>query len=347
MILRRHSCFVAPVFVSLFILSTQPTVFAQSEARPNEDSASDGWQNVETNGFPTARHEAALVGFGNKVYLLGGRRINPVDVFDPSDNSWTRKSETPMELHHFQGVAVDDAIYLMGAMTGRYPRETPLEKVVVYHPNEDRFEFVHSIPETRRRGGAGAVYRDGWIYLIGGITNGHVDGCQPWFDRYDPKTGRWEVLADAPHARDHFQAAIIGDRLFAAGGRVTSQRDNAVFSQTIAVIDVYDFATGQWLPEEECPRLPTLRAGNSTVAVDGLLVVGCGESGEQKSAHAEVEVYDPATKRWSQWPSMNQGRHGTGLVPIGDTLYTASGSGNRGGGPELQTTESLLIPTAE
>ncbi|KLU05052.1 ring canal kelch-like protein [Rhodopirellula islandica] len=307
------------------------------------DPGLEVWKTIATEGHPTARHEAALVGFQNKLYLLGGRRINPVDVYDPKTNVWTANSETPMELHHFQGVVVEDAIYLMGAMTGPYPRETPLEKVVVYHPAEDRFDFVHSIPESRRRGGAGAVYHDGWIYLIGGITNGHVDGCRPWFDRYDPKTGVWEIMPDAPHMRDHFQAAVIGNRLYAAGGRVTSKRDNAVFSQTISKLDVYDFEIGEWLPAEQCPDLPTKRAGNSVVAIEGKLVVGGGESADQKPAHDQIEVFDPATKEWASWPSLVQGRHGTGLVRIGDSLFTASGSGNRGGGPELTTTERLVL----
>ncbi|MFG0263523.1 MAG: Kelch repeat-containing protein [Rhodopirellula sp. JB055] len=323
---------------ALVLGSTFSMVQAQTPA-----PESRGWQTLATEGQPTARHEAALVGFQDNLYLLGGRRINPVDVYDPDTNVWTAKSETPLELHHFQGVVVADAIYLMGAMTGRYPKETPLEKVVVYYPKEDRFDFVHSIPASRRRGGAGAVYHNGWIYLIGGITNGHVDGCRSWFDRYDPKTGVWEILPDAPHQRDHFQATVIGNRLYAAGGRVTSKRDNAVFSQTISKIDVYDFEAGQWLPPEQCPDLPTERAGNSVIAIDGKLVIGCGESADQKQAHDEIEVYDPAIDRWSAWPSLLQGRHGTGLVRIGDSLFTASGSGNRGGGPELTTTERLVL----
>ncbi|MEO9592385.1 MAG: galactose oxidase, partial [Rhodopirellula bahusiensis] len=94
------------------------------QAEPPE-SKPNAWLTVKTEGQPTARHEAALVGFQGKLFLLGGRRINPVDVYDPETNVWTTKSETPLELHHFQGVVVGDAIYLMGAMTGPYPKETP------------------------------------------------------------------------------------------------------------------------------------------------------------------------------------------------------------------------------
>lgn len=59
-----------------------------------------GWETVETQGQPTARHEATLISFDNNIDLIGGRRINRVDVFDPVTNVWTAKTETPMDLHH-------------------------------------------------------------------------------------------------------------------------------------------------------------------------------------------------------------------------------------------------------
>lgn len=306
-------------------------------------SAQHQWELVETNGKPTARHEATLIGFDNQLFLIGGRRVNPVDVFDPRTNSWSAKSKTPMELHHFQAVVVEDRIYLMGAMTGRFPKETPLEKVVVYLPKTDTFEFVHSIPESRRRGGAGAVLHKGKIYLVGGITNGHIDGCQAWLDEYDPATGQWRVLPDAPHARDHFQAVVVGNRLYAPAGRSTSQKTKKLFELTVSEMDVFDFDTETWVDAADVPPLPTPRAGNSALVVDGRIVVAGGESGNQKMAHNEVDAYDPRTNAWSSWPKLNRGRHGTGLVVVGDYLYTASGCGNRGGNPELDTVERLSL----
>ncbi len=336
------------------------------------------WETVEAKGVPTARHEAAFVDFEDRCYLMGGRRINPVDVFDPATNSWSSKARTPLELHHFQAVVVDDAIYLMGAMTGPYPKEVPLEKIVVYYPEEDRFDFVHSIPESRRRGGAGAVYHDGKIYLVGGITNGHVDGYRAWLDSYDPRTGAWEILPDAPHARDHFQAVVSDGKLYTLGGRQTSQATGEVFSRTIAEVDVFDFKSQTWFPPAASPALPTPRAGNMAAAWRGSLIVGGGES-TQKTAHNQVEVFQPGTHpanhpgtypanpapgssgthpadsagthpaslspgTWQIWPSLERGRHGSGFAIIDGYLYTASGSGNRGGAPELHSIERLLLP---
>ncbi|MEO1618918.1 MAG: hypothetical protein AAFV88_23915, partial [Planctomycetota bacterium] len=321
-----------------FVALTDASYMGASEPVPASNAS---WKTIATDGTPTARHEAALVGFDDQVYLMGGRRMNPVDVYDPTQNKWTSRSVPPIELHHFQGVVANEKIYLLGAMTGKYPRETPVERVITYTPATDAFEFTHPIPVERRRGGAGAVFHQGKIYLIGGITNGHMDGSQPWFDAYDPVTGDWQVLPDAPRARDHFQAAVIGNRLYAAGGRQTSKATNEVFRRTQAVVDVFDFDTMTWLPESECPVLPTLRAGNSTAAIDGKLIVAGGESGGQKLAHAEVDVLDPQTGVWTRLADLNQGRHGSGLAFIHGVIYTASGSGGRGGGPELNTTESF------
>ena len=308
-------------------------------------AAESTWETVTAKGAPTARHEAAFVSFQGKCYLIGGRRINPVDVFDPITNSWSAKSETPIELHHFQAVVVGDAIYLIGAMTGPWPNEKPVEKIVVYYPKTDEFKFVHSIPETRRRGGAGAVFHDGKIYIVGGITNGHMDGYQPWLDVYDPKTGDWKPLADAPHARDHFQAVVHEGMIYALAGRTTSQRTNQGFNLTVEPVDVYDLKQKKWLPTQECPKLPTGRAGNMAMVWGKDVVVAGGESATQKVAHNEVEAYNVTTKKWRQWPSLKRGRHGSGFAIVGDYVYTASGSGNRGGGPELTSIERLKLPS--
>ena len=58
-----------------------------------------------------------------------------------------------------------------------------------------------------------------------------------------------------------------------------------------------------------------------------------------KEAHKEVEALDPKTGIWESMTSLNRGRHGTQAVVYKGKIYTASGSGNRGGGPELKTLE--------
>lgn len=332
----NFSHFVALVVFAIVFLPS--SLVAQAQPR---------WQTVETIGQPTARHEAAMVAYKGKLYLIGGRRINPVDVYDPSTNSWTAKSKSPMELHHFQAVVHGDAIYLIGAMTGGWPREKPLEKVVVYYPESDEFEFVHSIPESRRRGGAGAVAYQGKIYVVGGITNGHWDGSQPWLDSYDPATGTWIPLADAPHARDHFAATVIDGKLYVAAGRTTEQKTKQGFDLTVDKVDVYDFKTQKWQRSKESTSIPTQRAGNMASTFGDLLILGGGESSAQQKAHSAVEAFNTKTEQWFSLPRLLRGRHGSAFATIGNYLYTASGCGNRGGSPELTSLERLKLPVAK
>ena len=303
------------------------------------------WELLSAQGAPTARHEASAIAYKDKLYLIGGRRVNPVDVYDPETNSWSAKSETPIELHHFQAVVIEDAVYLMGAMTGGWPNETPLEQVMVYYPDEDRFEQTHTIPEARRRGGAGVVYHQGKIYMLGGIINGHMNGYVNWFDEYDPKTGEWRILPDAPHKRDHFVATVVDNKLYAFAGRKTEHAVGNDFGPTHKYGDVFDFETETWEPLDEALNLPTGRAGNMITSWKNEIIIGGGESEHQVPAHSEVEAFDTVSKTWRNWPSLNEGRHGSAFVEIDGYLYTASGCGKRGGEPELTSIERLKLPS--
>ena len=295
------------------------------------------WETISTVGQPTARHEAGLVAYNNKIYLMGGRRINPTSVFDPNINTWTENSATPVELHHFQPVAFKDAIYLIGAMTGEWPNESPVDRVIVYYPERDEYVYGDTIPEQRRRGGAGAVVYNNKIYLVGGIINGHMNGYKPWFDEYNPETGEWKTLADAPNARDHFQSVVVGNKLYAFAGRTSSKITDQDMALTVSHGNVYNFKTQERKTLTNNLAIPTMRAGNFAFTWNNSIVIGGGETAEQVEAHKEVEAFNTKSKLWSKWPSLNQGRHGTGSAVIGNYVYVASGSGKHGGEPELTT----------
>jgi len=175
------------------------------------------WLPIEAKGDVVGRHENAFIEYKNKLYLIGGRGINPVNVFDPATNSWETKGKSPMEIHHFQAVVYGKAIYLVGAMTGGYPKETPLENIWIYYPETDKWEKGAEIPVARRRGGAGSVVFNDRIYIAGGIKFGHTSGTTNYFDSYDLKTGKWEELTDAPHIRDHFPAIVANDKMYCIG----------------------------------------------------------------------------------------------------------------------------------
>ena len=304
------------------------------------------WQSLETNGKPHARHEAAFIQVKQRFYLLGGRGIKPVDVLDPATGVWTTGARPPLEIHHFQPVVWQNRILIAGAMTGPYPHETSMERILIYDPEVDAWSWGARIPNERRRGGAGASIYKGKLYLACGIQNGHWDGWVNWLDTYDLRTGKWNILPDAPRVRDHFQISFIGDQLYAAGGRKTSGIDKQVFNLTISEVDVFNTATRKWstLPSPE-GDLPTPRAGCFNYVFNSTLLVAGGESTTQKAAHNEVEAFDPETQTWHLASKLKQGRHGTGITMWQNKIYSCAGCAQRGGSPELNTTEYLPVKT--
>ena len=305
---------------------------------PNEPSG-DGWKFENSNNFPTARSECAYVEAGGLFYLIGGRGNKPLEIYDPVLGIWTNGAAPPIEMHHFQAVSYNGIIYILGGFTGPYPGETPLSNVYIYDPGNDSWSTGPVIPDSRRRGSAGVGVYNGKIYMVCGIQNGHIDGWVPWLDEFNPVTETWTSLPDAPHARDHFQVGVIGNKLYAVGGRRTGEL--SLFSPTVPEVDVYDFQSGNWTTYPSTSNIPTERAGCTTVVINGQVVVIGGESQGQNASHNETESLNPLTKKWTSHNPLNSGRHGMQALIYNSKIYIAAGSGNRGGGPELNTQEYL------
>ena len=277
---------------------------------------------------PEARHEAAYVQVGDKFILVGGRENGSnINIYDPATDTWTVGTAPGFSIHHFQAVAYDGLLYMVGSMTGNFPNETGLPNIWIYDPVNDEWMMGPSLPASRIRGSAGCVIYDDKIYLVGGIINGHVSGWVSWLDEYDPATNSWTALADAPNMRDHFHAAVVDGKLYAAAGRRSGSI--GTWGDTELDVDVYDFETGTWstLPNQ----IPTDRAGN-TVAVLGneLLVIG-GEK-LNGNANSETEALYIPDGTWRTLSPLNTGRHGTQAIVNNNNVYLASGSKERGGG---------------
>jgi hypothetical protein len=116
-------------------------------------STKENWNEINSNNaFPTLRHECGFIEEGGKFDLLGGRGVKPVGIFDPAFETWSQGVTPPVEIHHFQPIAFNGYIIVLGAMTGAYPREQPLSNMLIYQPLQYQWFVGDTIPRNRNRG---------------------------------------------------------------------------------------------------------------------------------------------------------------------------------------------------
>ncbi len=289
------------------------------------------WHEITATGTATPRHENNFIEFEGKFYLMGGRGIKAVDVFDPKTNTWTNNKKTPIEINHFQAVVYNNLIYVVCAMNGKYPRETPLENVWIYNPKKDSWSKGDAIPKEHQRGGGGAVVYKDKIYVACGVELGHTSGTTNVFSCYDPRTGEWQTLTKAPHIRDHFAAVVSGDKLYCIGGRNSSQHKGAFknfFNAVVPEVDVYDFATSTW--STLVRDLPVPTAAGGIFCYDNYIVYFGGEASDAM-AYSQTQCLDTQTKRWTKLKPMIKGLHGSSAIIYQGKVYWAAGSYKRGG----------------
>ncbi|WP_298763421.1 galactose oxidase [uncultured Polaribacter sp.] len=318
------------IFFTLFVM-----LF--SSCKKSKDTIKT-WQFVSgsNNSKPIERHEAAFVSVKDKFYLLGGRKIKPVSIYNTQTKEWTIGAKPPVEMHHFQPVVYNNEVYVIGAFTGKYPLETPIEAIYVYNPELDAWRIEGKIPKERLRGATGNCIVGDIVYISCGIKNGHTSDHKNWLDAYNLKTKTWSILPDAPRSRDHFQAVENNGNIYLLGGRLSKAPKNT-FSETIAEVDVYNIKLQEWLTLNT--TIPTERAGAMSVLYEDYILVIGGESSRQKTAHNDVEGLHTKSLEWKIFPSLKQGRHGSGAILFDNSIYVASGSGQIGGKPELKTME--------
>ena len=78
---------------------------------------------------------------------------------------------------------------------------------------------------------------DNKIYAIGGYGGGD-NACLSSAERYDPLTGKWELIASMKEARRALAAVALPDGIYAIGGYNGKEYINTV--------EKYDFFTNEW-----------------------------------------------------------------------------------------------------
>ena len=309
------------------------------------------WSKAAPAGV--ARQELYPEVLNGRIYVAGGL-LSPntgysahFEAYEPAADKWTRLATLPRARHHIALAAADGLIYGLGGFSGGFPNWQAHADVFVYDPSNDRWRTGVPMTQPRAEGVAAAV--DGKVYVIGGRVrasaeashfNDHADTVLA--EVFDPRTGRWSRIPDAPTARNSAASAVIDGRIYVVGGRkAIKQADGSLRQENVATLEVFDPRRNTW--EARAP-MPQAQGGLAAAAHGGKLYVFGGEQWvpEQK-VFADSWVYDPATDRWTALPPLPTPRHGLGAATLGNRIHVFGGGLRVGGNAATDIHEVLTI----
>lgn len=294
-------------------------LFAVDEMVPSSkvDVFRDGaWT---TNRLSEARIGVASVVSGQRAYFIGGRSAkgatDVIDVYDAATPSWSVDHlRKPREWA--VAASVSGKIVVAGGLNAR----DDSMRSMAYGTAEviDAATGAHRIvPMTEKRGSLAAATLEGKAYFIGGNACDYVDRkeCAPsaTIDVYDAATDAFASPIRMPRPRTRAVAAVMGSRLYVAGG--------GYFQELSDKLDVLDTASGKW----STFTIPAPGAGGAAIAIDRyvLLLGGVGVS--------SVVVFDTRDDS-VRTTTLATARHSFGATIFGGKAYVAGGLLFQGGG---------------
>ena len=282
---------------------------------------------------PLERSEVAAARIGNSIYVVGGfeaTRTSPaVERYDIRRRRWKSVRSMPLAVNHPTAVAYRGDLYVHGGYAANLGLTDPTGALQRYDPSRNRWSRLPSSPTARAAHAVAVIGHR--LYAAGGANE---TGSLRSLDVYDFESRRWSRGPSfPPPARNHTTGVASGGRFYVLAGRDT---------RNFAAAARYDPRRRKW---ERLPPLRTARGGIASARLsDGRIVVLGGERLEPGGTTiAEVELFDPRTRRWSSLPDLRTPRHGLGGAALGRRVFAIAG-GPTPGFAFTRTIEFLDLP---
>jgi N-acetylneuraminic acid mutarotase len=281
---------------------TEPSTFVRNgrivviggRSRPRgEETITDVTEyNPATNQWralaplPAGRLAPIAAPLGDRVLVAaGGARDalpdNNVVWIGRFDSAWEPLGRMPVPLGEVAGGIIADRLFLVGHdghQTLALNLGTGQWDPVTEHPVRIMRGHHHAAEVVGNR-----------LYVMGGLGGG--DGEVQIFDA---EQNQWSFGPRMPFASGSAASAVIGGMIYVAGG--------IVGDTTTRLAARLDPARGQWTAIAPMPRGRNHAASatdGSRLYVFGGRGPGSGDRNEVANGFADVQIYDPATDRWT------------------------------------------------
>lgn len=184
------------------------------------DPKSNAWTVLAP--IPRRMGAGMAAAFEGRIYVFAGTDTGAfnsngsVQEYDPATDTWRSRASMRNAREHVKGAVVDSLIYLIGGH--QKPEATKINQpsVEAYSPRGNRWYDKGNMPVPR--GGIGAAYLGGKIYVFGG--EGANYSLFNRVDQYDPATGAWALVNSTPSGGGIHGLAtmVMGGRIHLVGG---------------------------------------------------------------------------------------------------------------------------------
>jgi Kelch motif protein/galactose oxidase-like protein len=301
------------------------------------DPATESW--TVTGSMKSARtlHAAVLLRSG-KVLVTGGYApleggaMSPAtpfgamasaEVYDPDSGIWTETSTMPVPSAALTAIVLRSGNVFVAPGRGSQGDVAPAE---LYDPVSQSWSVIGNLIKPFHVGSA-TLLPSGKVLVI----SGRSETAQI----YDPATGAWGLTGRMITIREWHTATLLpsGKVLVVGGSR----------GDSISSAEIYDPATDVWTSTRPMTTRHYEAADATLLGFGRVLVAGGGSGDPGPSAVDSVDLYDPATARWTASGVMAEARtvFTATLLPSGAVLF----AGGYGVGDRDFSSAEIYAPT--
>ncbi|MBC8163707.1 MAG: hypothetical protein H7Z42_21070 [Roseiflexaceae bacterium] len=255
--------------------------------------------------------------------------------------AWETMAASPLTRSEAQGLAVGGKLYVFGGFyTDRLQATTRSD---AYNPATNTWTRIADMPEALTHA---AVAADGArVYVIGGYVGDNPGPSTPHVWVYNITTNTWAAGPALPRERGAGAAAIVGRKLYFFGGATRPAGTKITTDQADHYVLDLDGGT-TW---QRAAALLNPRNHLGGVALQNKIYAIGGQHGqaEATTAQAQVDVYDPATDRWTRIADLPLARghiNASTFVVYQGRLLIVGGSTNGGSSGLSSSAVSLYDP---
>ena len=228
----------------------------------------------------------------------------------PKSSVKTEFAPLPEAVTSFGAATDGDWLYAFGGHKGeRHEYSIEMVRGSFHRLNLRNGGAWEKLPSATPGQGQPLVAHGGYIYRIGGMAaRNQADAKQDLYSialvqRFDPRQNRWEDVAPLPEIRSSHDAAVVGNKLYVAGGwQLAGGTNQPVWPANALVLDLANPGAG-W---QSFPQPFQRRALALAVSGSRLYCIGGMDSNNKPTL--AVEVYDTATGQWSKGPELPSGQ---------------------------------------